>query len=402
MLSESILPGCVKAQADPVLKAKTGRRTMISRSKNSLAQLSNHEFLQQLDALIKKEKQITLKVLHYLIEMDRRGLYANMGYASMFEYCTRHLGYSESGANRRIRAARCIRDFPEVCEMLEKNELDLCKAARIYGTLTDENKSELLPEIRNHSYRQTEEILARYNPKNLLRDRVRLVYIKRPVHVSTNVTSNTMSAVTKNDRIFTANVGGKKSSGCKTLAEPRQILEKKFKLEFAVNPEVMAKIEQVKALLSTKFPTGVEFEKLFDILLNEYLERHSPERKLERRRQRKARQELPAKRKQSATNNRPKTKNQAIKSNRHIPAAIQEAVYTRDNGRCAFISPAGTKCNSTWNLQLDHIVPFARGGDHSLSNLRLLCARHNKLEAEKAYGTTFIKNKINKHRPCRE
>ena len=95
---------------------------MISLSNNSLAELSNHEFLRRLDVLIKKEKQITLKILHYLLEMDRRRLYAQMGYASLFEYCTRHLGYSESGANRRIRAARCVRDFPKVYDMLEQNE----------------------------------------------------------------------------------------------------------------------------------------------------------------------------------------------------------------------------------------------------------------------------------------
>ena len=101
-----------------------------------------------------------------------------MGHASLFEYCTRHLGYSESGANRRIRAARCVRDFPDVYDMLEKNELDLCKAARIFGTLTDENKSKLLAEVRCRSYRKIDEIVTRYNPKSLLRDRVRPVYIK--------------------------------------------------------------------------------------------------------------------------------------------------------------------------------------------------------------------------------
>ena len=199
---------------------------MISLSNNSLAGLSNKEFLQQLDVLIKKEKQITLKILHYLIEMDRRRLYSDMGYASLFEYCTRHLGYSESGANRRIRAARCVQDFPEVYDMLEKNELALCKVSLIYGTLTDENQSKLLPEIRNRSYRKINEIVARYNPKSLLRDRVRPVFIKKPVQESAVVSKPVKATETKSARFLTANVGGQKSSTCEALSDPKEILEK--------------------------------------------------------------------------------------------------------------------------------------------------------------------------------
>ncbi|MCD6379703.1 HNH endonuclease, partial [bacterium] len=49
-----------------------------------------------------------------------------------------------------------------------------------------------------------------------------------------------------------------------------------------------------------------------------------------------------------------------------------------------------------WNLEIDHIVPYAKGGGNSLDNLRLLCAKHNILEAEHAYGKDFMKKYINK------
>jgi hypothetical protein len=32
------------------------------------------------------------------------------------------------------------------------------------------------------------------------------------------------------------------------------------------------------------------------------------------------------------------------------------------------------------------VTPFARGGPSTPSNLRLLCAQHNRLEAERIYG----------------
>ncbi len=80
----------------------------------ALRGLSDRELLSRVKDLVARERAVTLEVLVHLIEVERRRLHVELGYASMFDYCTRHLQYSSSSAARRIQTARCLRDYPEV------------------------------------------------------------------------------------------------------------------------------------------------------------------------------------------------------------------------------------------------------------------------------------------------
>jgi len=73
-------------------------------------------------------------------------------------------------------------------------------------------------------------------------------------------------------------------------------------------------------------------------------------------------------------------------SSRFIPQAIKDLVFKRDGGKCAFTGPDGQRCGSKWNIQVDHIKPFALGGSNSPENLQLLCRRHNQHKAVKDFG----------------
>ena len=78
---------------------------------------------------------------------------------------------------------------------------------------------------------------------------------------------------------------------------------------------------------------------------------------------------------------------------RHIPAAVKRAVWKRDGGRCTFVSATGRRCDARAGLEFDHEHPVARGGTSTTGNLRLRCRAHNQLEAERAYGAEFMRNK---------
>lgn len=59
-----------------------------------------------------------------------------------------------------------------------------------------------------------------------------------------------------------------------------------------------------------------------------------------------------------------------------IPREVVDAVYKRDGGRCQ-------ECGATEDLQLDHIIPFSKGGATTVENLQLLCGKCNRAKSNK-------------------
>jgi 5-methylcytosine-specific restriction endonuclease McrA len=76
---------------------------------------------------------------------------------------------------------------------------------------------------------------------------------------------------------------------------------------------------------------------------------------------------------------------------RQIPAAVERAVWARDGGQCAFVSADGHRCEERGQLECDHIIPVALGGQSTVENLRLLCRPHNRHAAERVFGKEHVR-----------
>jgi hypothetical protein len=88
------------------------------------------------------------------------------------------------------------------------------------------------------------------------------------------------------------------------------------------------------------------------------------------------------------------TASQQLHEGRHIPHDVRREVLQRDGARCSFVSEDGKRCEQRGWLELHHEEPFARGGPPTTTNIRVLCAPHNRYLAEHDYGSAFIEQRI--------
>ncbi|HXY44645.1 MAG TPA: HNH endonuclease signature motif containing protein [Acidimicrobiales bacterium] len=68
-----------------------------------------------------------------------------------------------------------------------------------------------------------------------------------------------------------------------------------------------------------------------------------------------------------------------VSAKRTIPAVLQTALCARDR---TCVVPG---CSSTFHLEIDHIVEFAKGGQTKLSNLCRLCRMHHAQKTQQGY-----------------
>ncbi len=428
---------------------------------SELSLLSDGKLLENVSRLRVTEKKIEISMLLYLIEVERRGLDLTGGYDSLFAFCTKHLKYSDSVAGRRIRTARCMRDYPAVYEYLSAGKVNVCNISLVAKMMTEKNHLSLLAQISGRSTSYVRVFVSSQQPARKIRDLVTPVKVfeKELVKASeeesgkadekdqgktgspSGGSQEALSGLENpggGQKLIT-NVGDKKSCSLLGSAEGlvKMVEKQKFKLQFAVSPEFMKKYEKIKGLMSTKHPGGIDFEGAFEVLMDEYIEKHSPEARVRRREERAAKKKVEsaakvekvksavkaertkrsakvkkvdppagsekaaektvrAERKAKTTKTAPSSEASAQspgEPTRFIPQAIKDQIFKRDGGQCAYRGPDGRRCDSSWNLQVDHIIPFALGGSNSPENLQLLCRRHNQHKAIKDFG----KKKIQKH-----
>jgi 5-methylcytosine-specific restriction endonuclease McrA len=333
-------------------------------------ELPDRDLLQLLSELSRREQRSTADLIACIAEVDERRLYLRNGCSSMFAYCVEILGLSEDAAYKRIQAARVVRKHPEAFEYLKDGRLQLYALYRLAPHMTATNAAQLLNAAVGRSTRQIEETIAALRPQTETLPIVHKITAATPPpeqlaaqRVLVDGPEQTHQA---SEPVFSA------------CAPPRvtPIAQERYSVQITLGKEGHEDLEALRELLSHRIPSGN---------LNEIAEYTF---RLVRR--------TVEKRKFAATSRPQAPRAHVPKHLRTIPANVRRAVRERDGNQCTFVGENGHRCSERRFLEFDHILPFARTPESTLSNLRLRCRAHNQLAAEQVYGVEFMEAKRNR------
>ena len=215
----------------------------------NVLKISNQALVIKIETLSLEERRITSEVLICLREVESRMLFAELGYSSMYEFCVKHLKYSEGSAYRRIGAMRLLRDLPAESQAmteahLKDGTLSVTNLSLIQGFLktekkeigkvySSEEKLELIQNAQNKSKLTLEKQLAAIQPKIM---------------------------PTESEGVITAEF---------------------TEIRFLADDSLLAKITRVKEFTSNANPRPT-YAELLHRLLDDYLNRHDPLLKAQR------------------------------------------------------------------------------------------------------------------------
>jgi len=320
-----------------------------------------NERVNKLKTLRGKERELVAELIRELSVMHNERSFVTAGYPSLFVFCVQALGYSEGAAWRRSAAAKALSVSPELYQQLRDGQITLYAAAELSKVVTAKNSKEIINLASGCSKQEVKELVADFSaPRTKAKqtERVRVNRVIQDISPPLELTS---------------------PEKCKAQ-------KKSYTVTLELDEAEMELINQAQVVLSTA--------KVKDTLLKSASRVVQHRQRLERVREKRANKTekkpcaSPVRKLQLSSPDRTK------RPSRYIPADVRHAVERRDGGRCSYVSPDGTRCCETRNLEFDHIKPFALGGESTVENLRLVCRGHNRMYAENVFGREWIEQVV--------
>lgn len=333
----------------------------------NLDRLSDDEIRARLKRLAEAERRLTYAMVCHLAEYDARKLYIPDGVGTLWHYCTRVLRLSEDQAALRVRVANAVRDNPELKAALARGELSASAIRKIAPHVESGARTDLLEQAKGKTLAEVERLVAGA--------RVEKEMSQARVQASLDEEAR--------PSLFPGSDECKPTpAACSAYVRDRErdsivpVSATDFRVSFVADAAFVKTVQEVQNLLAAKFPEA-RLEDVLGAVCRLFLEKEDPARRAKRRRERTA--ALAGETKPAA---RPK-----------IPAAVRDRVLERHGNQCAFVGPEG-RCPERRRLELDHIVPKARGGADTEGNLRPMCRRHNGFMAILAFGAAYVEEAI--------
>jgi len=315
-------------------------------SSTNLEALSDEELLASAQCVYRRSREITALLVRHLVLIEERRLHLKAAYPSLYEFCVREWGMSNSSASRHSTAAKLAAKYPQILERLSANRLHMSTLVRMKHFIDDDTVDELLDLIEGKSRYEIDELLADLSPEADMPSRMR----KLPEY-----------------RTRDSFGGRRRRRDLEPMGDAR------YRVEFTADRELRDAIEHVRDLMRYTNPTG-ELLEIIRFCVRAGLDL------LKRRRMGVVRSP-----RSGPDGNRPR-----LKKTKAVPAAVRRAVFARDGEQCTYHDESGKRCCATTLLELDHIISPLHGGLDTVENLRVRCFAHNRLHAEEVFGKAYI------------
>jgi len=149
--------------------------------------------------------------------------------------------------------------------------------------------------------------------------------------------------------------------------------EDRYKVQFTASQQLHDKIEQAQHLCWHQIPDGdlAEIcERALDLLIAERMK----QRFAVGRKAAAPRAAAPAASRADRSQARPVPAPAPRSNTRHVANEVRRQVWSRDGGRCTFVSELGRRCEERGGLEFHHKQTYARGGEATVANL-CCCAK---------------------------
>ena len=148
--------------------------------------LTDKELLQKTKELVREERLLTSKIIDHLCEIDKRKLFCDLGYGSIYDYCIYELGYSEDQSYRRIKAMRLASKEPLIKEKLDTGELTVTNTNLLSGlvkAIPNISLNLVVEKVQNKSKKECEQIINSIKEDNGIKIDKRInLKIKKETH----------------------------------------------------------------------------------------------------------------------------------------------------------------------------------------------------------------------------
>ena len=380
----------------------------INPSTGNVSMASHDTIRANISRAIGVEHEATADLLRYLAEYEHRQLHLRDGFSSIYVFLTRGHGYSEGAAARRSTVARFSRHYPDVLTLIAAGDLslsvvDLLARAVNKQELSADHVPTLLSQLKRKSKTEAESILAEWGcrvVKGLQRERIREVGITAvPCEpITTEARENSFGFAFNQ---ASTNPSKQESADCSQETEDSvdhdQPIETEFQISLRLSKAAMNQLKRAQELLGTE-----DIASTIEKLASFHNDRKDPLKNRKQTKTKKTTLPPPAAvtdqnvsaRKNETVPSKPQTTKKA-KLSRYIIAQNRRVTFQKSSGQCTYVdSITGRRCEERKHLEVDHINPFAKGGDHSPENLQILCRAHNMMRARDEFGDRFIENKI--------